>query len=390
MPRSSRWMVPVLAAFAITAVGVTPINCGDTARIQVDLQRSPIESKATGAIRVLMNAQRSVLELRVRRLAPESEHLLLADGVEQTRFTTNSRGAATVQLRYPPEAGIQTLDFDPRGKLLAVSDGSVERLSAVVSGPLEPHRIRVWELAAIPATAQATGGQATGSYRSVGYFSRVFEVELLDVESGTYQVLVDGAPVGEVAVATQGFTSIRFVSAPRFGFLPHLPGAHGPVGSGWSRTTWALLDFEPRGAWIEIARSGEVLFAGPMRAQVALPEEAETCPIVDLQAPLTPVRWFGSGEASLVSKDESCDHEFRVTAQGLAAANYELWVGDAMVGTVPVRNSPGGPSGEIRFDSHPDDPGELPLGFDPRGQQIEVRRPMFIPTLYLTALFPTE
>ena len=310
--------------------------------------------------------------------------------MERTRFATNSRGDATVELRYPPEAGIQTLDFDPRGKLLAVSDGGVERLSAVVSGPLEPDRIRVWELAAIPATAQATGGQVTGSYRSLGNSWRVFEVELLGVDSGTYQVLVDGAPVGELAVAAWGFKSIRFISAPRFGSLHRLPGDYGPRVNGRSRTTWALLDFEPRGAQIEIARSGEVLFAGPMRAQVALPEEAETCPIVDLQTPLTPVLWFGSGEASLVSKDESCDHEFRVTAQGLAAANYELWVGEAMVGTVPVRNAAGGLAGEIRFDTHPDDPGELPLGFDPRGQHIEVRRPMFIPTLYLTALFPTE
>jgi hypothetical protein len=383
-------MVPLLAAFAITAVGVTPINCGDTARIEVDLQRSPIESKARGAVRVLMDAQRSVLELRLRGLDPESEHLLLADGVERTRFATNSRGDAIVELRYPPEAGIQTLDFDPRGKLLAVSDGSLERLSAVVSGPLEPDRIRIWELAAIPATAQATGGQATGSYQSVGNSWRVFEVQLLGVESGTYQVLVDGAPVGELALADQVFKSIRFISTPRFAWLPKLPGDYGPRVNGRSRTTLALLDFEPRGARIEIARSGEVLFAGPMRARVALPEEAETCPIVDLQTPLTPVLWFGSGEASLVSKDESCDHEFRVTAQGLAAANYELWVGEAMVGTVPVRNSAGGPAGEIRFDTHPDDPGELPLGFDPRGQQIEVRRPMFIPNLYLTALFPTE
>ena len=63
----------------------------------------------------------------------------------------------------------------------------------------------------------------------------------------------------------------------------------------------------------------------------------------------------------------------------------------ARVGTVPVRGWPGGPIGEARFDTHPDDPDELPLEFDPRGQSVEVSRPIATPpVLYLEALFPDE
>jgi hypothetical protein len=66
-------------------------------------------------------------------------------------------------------------------------------------------------------------------------------------------------------------------------------------------------------------------------------------------------------------------------------------VAGARVGTVPVRNWPIGPIGEARFDTHPDDPDELPLEFDPRGQSVEVRRPIATPpVLYLEALFPDE
>jgi hypothetical protein len=47
--------------------------------------------------------------------------------------------------------------------------------------------------------------------------------------------------------------------------------------------------------------------------------------------------------------------------------------------------------GELRFDTQPDEPDELPLDFDPRGQRIELRRRISIPTtLYMYGLFPDE
>jgi hypothetical protein len=142
---------------------------------------------------------------------------------------------------------------------------------------------------------------------------------------------------------------------------------------------------------MEVVRDGEVLFAGPVRAQVALPDEARTCLPVDIQVDLTPLWWFASGDASLQREDGGCDREFSVTARGVPVANYELWVAGAMVGTVPVRNWPGGPSGAIRFDTNPDDPSEFPLDFDPRGLFIEVRRPVSTTTVsYLEGPFPTD
>jgi hypothetical protein len=128
-----------------------------------------------------------------------------------------------------------------------------------------------------------------------------------------------------------------------------------------------------------------------MRAQVALPEEVLNCPPLDIQVDLTPLWWFASGDASLQSEEGNCDQEFSVTARGVPVANYELWVAGEVVGTVPVRNWPGGPSGTIRFATSPDEPSELPLEFDPRGQFIEVRRPVSTTVVtYLEGPFPTD
>jgi hypothetical protein len=381
-------MVPFLAICALVAVGMSPTSCGDVATVQVRLQRSSPDSSARGGILVDMDPERSTLKLRVGGLEPESEYLLLADDVERARFTTDARGHGKLRLEYPAPEGVQPLEFDPRGKLLSVSDGSEEMLSAVISGPLEPPGIRIREVAGIPATEAAEGGSVHGAYGTLPYGRRAFKVRLRDMAPGTYAVLVEGAPVGEVEVDSRGRGALLFLSGS-FRGGPHGWGLRGGR-FGWFSKRWAQLDFEPRGAWVEVVRDGEVLFAGAMRARVALPEE-DACPVVDIEAALTPVHSVGSGEASMVSKDEVCEHEFRVTVRGLGAAYYDLWVGEAMVGSVPVRSAPGGNLGEIRFDTDPDDPDELPLEFDPRGQLIEVRWPAnSLGLLFLEALFPME
>lgn len=391
MPRSSRWMAFVLAVCAVTAVGFSPVTCGDFARVRVQLQRSAIESRASGDILLQMNGHRSILRLRVRDLDPESEYLLLADDLERARLMTDSQGKGTLLLRFPPLAGGQALDFDPRGKRISVSDGSQDRLSAVVSGPLEPRRIQLMEFAGIPPSDPGASGRAQAAYRTFPLECRIFKLSLRNVASGSYQVLVDGAPVGEVEADAGGRATIRFWSAPFPGsFCPQLRNG-GRGASASPSNVWESLDFEPRGAQVEVVRDDEVLFAGPMRAQVALPDEAEACPEVDIQVDLTPAFGFGSGDAVLTSEDGGCDHEFRVTVRGVPTATYGLWVAGAIVGTVPVRNWSGEPIGETRFDTHPDEPAELPLEFDPRGELIEIRRPVSTPsTLYMHGSFPDE
>jgi len=337
-----------------------------------------------------MNGHRSMLRLRVRDLDPETEYLLLADDLERARLTTDASGNGTLLLRHPPLAGGQALDFDPRGKRISVSDGSQDRLSAVVSGPLEPRRIEVMEYAGIPPIDPGAGGRAQGSYRTVPMAVRIFRVALEDVASGDYQVWVDGALVGEVEADSRGSATIRFCASSSPGGRCPRPWRGGPGGFGSPSNVWKPLDFEPRGAQVEVVRDGEVVFAGPMRARVALPAEAY-CSEVDLEVDLIPAFGSGSGDAAFTSEDGDCDHEFRITARRVPVAYYELWVGDKIRGMLPVRSVVPGGMGELRFDSHPDEPDELLLDFDPRGQPIELRRRISIPsTLYLYGLLPEE
>lgn len=391
MPRSSRWAGLVLAVCAAGALGVASTTCGDVARFNAQLQRTPVESRAHASIQLQMNPTRSVLRLRVKSLLPETEYLLLADGLEQARFTTNPGGHAVLELQHPPLTEDQTLGFDPRGKRISVSDGSEDRLSVVVSGPDEPPWSQAFESAGIPVSDPSEPGHVRGIYRTTPFGCRIFNLSLRGVVPGTYQVRIDGVPAGEIGVDAGRRANLRLQS-PAFpgGICLDLPGS-GAGGSPSPSSASAPLDLEPRGAWIEVVRDGEVLFAGPMRAQVAVPEETELCPAVDIEIDLDPTRTFGAGEASMKSKDEACDHEFRVIARNLPAANYELWVADARVGTVPVRNYPGESRGEVRFDTVPDEPDEFPLDFDPRGQHVEIHRPMTNPPIvYLEADFPTE
>jgi hypothetical protein len=357
--------------------------------VNVQFERTAIESNASGEIILKMNLNRSYLWLRVHQLEPAHEYLLLADGTERARFTTDPSGEGVLWMRYPVSNGRPELDFDPRGKRISVSDGGAERLAAVVSGPGEPFSAVVEETADIPPTDPNEVGTVTGRYRTLPVGCRVWNVALQDVASGTYQVVVDGSTVGEIEADGGGKATLRFYTVSAWGVCLEFmnDSAEGP---GAGNRVLAPLDFEPRGAQVQVIGGGEVVFAGPMRAEVALPQAA-LCPEVDIAVPLQSAYWFGAGDASMSSKDEVCNHEFRVVARAVPAANYELWVAGSKVGIVPVRNWEDESRGEVRFDSEPDEPDELPLDFDPRGQLVEVRRPIGIPpVLYLGADFPTE
>ena len=76
---------------------------------------------------------------------------------------------------------------------------------------------------------------------------------------------------------------------------------------------------------------------------------------------------------------------FKVEAEDLDAANYDVTVGGVLQGVLDVRALPDGRvEGEIEFDSKIE-PGHEPLDFDPRGQLVTVERAGVI---YLQVVFP--
>jgi hypothetical protein len=78
---------------------------------------------------------------------------------------------------------------------------------------------------------------------------------------------------------------------------------------------------------------------------------------------------------------------FRVEAEDLAPANYDVVVGGAVRGVLDVHQLPDGRvEGEVEFDTKRE-PGHVPLTFDPRGQLVSVERSG---TVYLQVVFPSS
>jgi hypothetical protein len=76
---------------------------------------------------------------------------------------------------------------------------------------------------------------------------------------------------------------------------------------------------------------------------------------------------------------------FKVEAEDLAPANYDVVVNGVVRGVLDVRQLPDGRvEGEIEFDTKRE-PGHVPLSFDPRGQLVSVER---AGAVYLQVVFP--
>ncbi len=78
---------------------------------------------------------------------------------------------------------------------------------------------------------------------------------------------------------------------------------------------------------------------------------------------------------------------FKVEAEDLDPANYDVVVGGIVQGVLNVQQlADGRVEGEIEFDTKTE-PGKQPLDFDPRGQLVTVERAGVI---YLQVVFPAD
>lgn len=76
---------------------------------------------------------------------------------------------------------------------------------------------------------------------------------------------------------------------------------------------------------------------------------------------------------------------FKVEAEDLTPANYDLTVGGTLRGVLDVQPLPDGTvEGELEFDTKIE-PGHMPLDFDPHGQLVTVERAGVV---YLQVVFP--
>jgi len=145
------------------------------------------------------------------------------------------------------------------------------------------------------------------------------------------------------------------------------------------------LTFDPEGAGIEVVQGATVFFAdtfgsGGGGSTICEPQETEV-PLLN-NGPVGAAK----GKARLRVKDD-CDEDFRVEIEDLPLGNYDVVVGGVTRGSISVADVGGELEGDVEFDTDPDQPGEILLDFDPRGQLVEIVQSA---TVFLDRVFPAN
>ena len=308
--------------------------------------RTGVDPNASGSVSSALYAIASQLQIDVSGLAPNTIYQLAVDDNPKTSFSTDDKGGARVVLRAGDDAS--PLDFDPRGREIEVRHQGADVLRvAMAAGANGSPGTKRTELVALQPSALAAGGKAKVVFRATQDGRRRLTVEVEHAPPGTYAVFVDGIERGSLA-APAGFGNLEF-------------GDDGAAS--------LPLDFDPQAAPIDLVLNDAILFSGVLLA--TLPD-VNSCEPSELRRRLAPEQ---SGEASArIRTRDDCDRDFEVEIEDVPAGAYQLRVGGVARGTITAAFDPtrGRVRGEIEFDSDDDEPAELPLTFDPRGQSIQV------------------
>jgi hypothetical protein len=295
-------------------------------------------------------------------------YLLFVDGLQRATITVPASGSGKVEFDSLAEPPKLPLDFDPRGKQLDILFNNVlvatEKLVAEASGVnVCKFTLREKTLTATPAAA---GGRAEARYRLRDDCEEDFRVQIEDVPAGLYDLLVDDIPRGTISVVSTNGGTEGEIEFDTDADEPHE----------------IYLTFDASAADFTIQRAGTIYFQGKLTGK---PGDAD-CDLQETELPLfnTGADSDAKGKARF-RQDTDCDRDFRVEIENLPAGEYKLRVAGIEQGTITVALDLGEMVGHIEFDTDPDQPGEILLTFDPRGQLIEIIQDG---TVYLSRTFP--
>jgi hypothetical protein len=300
---------------------------------------------------------------------PDGAYDLIVDGVSRGTITAVG-GEGEIEFSTGGDDPDELpLDFDALGALVQVAQGGTIILSGTVLADAPGLNVCAPSESNTPLDNLGSDPDASGDtrFRVKDDCDRDFQVEAEDLPVGTYEVWVGGVLRGSMDVVDLG-DSIE--GELEFDTDADEPGE-------------LLLDFDPIGQTVEV-RQGATVF---LSNTVGDPGDPGTCGLVDVEPDLenTGVDPDADGKARF-RQETDCDRDFRVEVEDLAVGSYELAVGGILRGSIDVADIGGGATeGEIEFDNEPDEPGELLIDFDPRGQLVEVRQGS---TVYLDVTMP--
>ncbi|MFQ5514975.1 MAG: hypothetical protein ACE5FG_11115 [Myxococcota bacterium] len=349
-----RWSVTGLLGVGLTLAAQVPSVAArsvERSKAKLTLQNTGVRPAAESRIRTDLRPFKSKLDLRAKRLAPSTTYSVRVDGIEVGSLTTGSSGAGKLRFRTPVRSSKDVLlDFDPRGKLISISDGVADVLSTILGGPGEPADAKVDERTVLAATALASGATIDARFRSRSGGRRSFRVEVEGMpQDGDYELRVDGLVVATIPVVG-GRGEVKFDTQPQAGKLP--------------------LDFDPRGATIDITQGLDVFASDVLAAEAS---GVNVCASSENDVFLTPTAAAGAGQAKarLRIRDD-CDEDLRIEVEDLAAGDYAVCVSGVFRGAFTAADNGLQIFGEIEFDSDPSTDERL-LDFAVDLAQIEIR-----------------
>lgn len=181
-----------------------------------------------------------------------------------------------------------------------------------------------------------------------------FEIDARDIPAGAYDVVIDGVARGILNVLQDGDDTE--------GEQEWETGANQDENE-------LPLTFEVIGRSVSLQQNGVVYFSGTVPVPPP-PGGTGGTPVVpstgDLQAgPAAPAGVHGKVKIEFGSSGAS---ELEVEIEDLSDGAYNLLIGDAERGTITVSDG----HGRLRFDTSPDEAGELPLDFAAAGLPISI------------------
>jgi len=361
----------LLLLLAAALLAPAPALAKEASKIQISLDplSGPVANGRGPRLRTQFMPGMAVVQLQAKGLAPDTEYLLLSDGLEIIRFTTGRNGQANLKLDLLQlTAGdFAAAPVDPRGTFVSINDGVVDVFGGWLYGPVanDPSRVLVNESTFLaPDAVAAPSGNATADYMMTPNRKAKLRISLIGAPPGDYEVWVEGLLVGSMTTNPAGNATADFRSdAPR--------GNANANGNGKPKKPGKVklpLDFDPRMAWIELRMAGVPVFAGEMAAQIG---GLNVCFPFAGPLPLaaTAAQPAATGTLTLGLEDD-CSRQLAISASGLAPGAYELVVGGVAV--APLTTAADGTL-VATFDTAPEAPGELLLDFSlPSGATIAI------------------
>lgn len=361
----------------------------------IALEPTGVFPDARGVVEFEMRPGRADFAIGVENL-PEGDYELHVGGEPRGAvevFANDDGTAGHLGFRSPAVPGTILLDFDPRDRMIEVLAGSEVVLAA--STPEQGHfmgrgpvpfegpdygrfetEIQLFNDGVYP------DGSATARLEMLGPSApgvpmMEFNIEVLNIPVGSYPVRVMGLERGQIEVTEIGAGETHGEVEFRF---PDAPGA-------------MHFDFDPRGAMIEILEGAIHLFSaefpdsgtdggfgmgmGPGMGHGMGP---------GMGPGMDPGVWFAeiaieldnagvhpAGTAEAYYEQHPMREVFRVRVADVPESIYELFVGGVERGVIEVVSGPPGTHGVIGF-GNPPALTEQTLEFDPRGENMEIRR----------------